>query len=267
MIATRRIEGLVLKVGPLGERDRLLTLLSEEDGITRVAVPGARNPKSTLAAASALTYLKLDLGGKSGLQRVRQLKVLHSYSSVGQQLETLAAAQAISELALMMVGNNDPQPRMLETVLIHLKRLENLAKEKPLNQQIALARCIQSCVHLLALGGYGLPVQECCRTGVRLNPPLGQWDWRCSLLPDEGFAIGSIPCSKIELNPSELALLQRLFYPDLPKDKSGEILGPKEVWLRLLTVVECWISNHLRKKSSSLAMLRESLNTHIHSYS
>ena len=44
----QRIKGLSLKVGPLGENDRLLTILSEENGISRFAIPGARKPSSRL---------------------------------------------------------------------------------------------------------------------------------------------------------------------------------------------------------------------------
>ncbi len=261
MTAYKRLEGLSLKVGPLGENDRLLTILSDQDGITRLAVPGARRPKSKLAAASPLTFLELHVTGRKGLQRVLQLKVLRSYSKLGQNLETLAAAQALAELSLMLVAGNDPLPGMLNTVLVHLERLEDLLTKNPLNSIDVLASSVQSCVHVLALGGYSLPVQACCKTGGLLTPPLGQWDWRCSLIPSEGFAIGSFSTASIQLNPSELALLQRLFQTNLPKRQDGELLGPKEVWLKLLTVVEIWIDNHLSKRVQALEMLREILIT------
>ncbi len=252
------LQGLSLKVGPLGENDRLLTILSDEEGITRLAVPGARRPRSKLAAAAPLTFLELHIGGRSGLKRVRHLKVLRSYSKVGEKLETLAAAQALAELTLLLVANNDPLPGMLNTVLIHLERLEEEGSNQTESLK-TLAKSVQSCVHLLALGGYGLPIQKCCHSGLPLNPPIGKWDWRCSLLPEEGFAIGSIPNAEIQLNPSELALLQRLLRPSLPKRNDGELMGPQEVWMRLLTVVEYWIGNHLHKSISALKMLRESL--------
>ena len=73
-MAERRLSGLALKVGPLGEHDRLLSLLVRQEGVTRVAVPGARRPKSSLAAAAPLTLLELQVGGRSGLSRVRQLR-------------------------------------------------------------------------------------------------------------------------------------------------------------------------------------------------
>ncbi len=254
-----RIKGLSLKVGPLGENDRLLTLLSDNEGITRLAIPGARRPKSRLAAAAPLTYLDLQITGKRGLKRVRQIKVLKSFSKLGEHIETLAAAQTLAELSLMLVANNDPQPNILNTILIHLERLEEITTFQE-DQRLVLAKTLQACIHLLALGGYGLPVQTCSRTGLELEPPLGKWEWKCSLIPEEGFIIGSIPNAEIQLNPSELALLQRLLNPTLPIKKNGELLGPKEVWLKLLRVVDKWIGNHLHKRVNSLKMLEDVVN-------
>ena len=101
-MAERTLVGLALKVGPLGEHDRLLSLLSDAEGVTRVAVPGARRPKSSLAAAAPLTLLELQVGGRSGLARVRQLRVLQSHAGLGRRLETLSAAQAFCDLCLQL---------------------------------------------------------------------------------------------------------------------------------------------------------------------
>ncbi len=249
----QKIKGLSLKVGPLGENDRLLTLLTLEEGIIRVAVPGARRPKSSLAATCAFTLLELNIVGKRNLRKVRQIKVLRSYSKLGGKLETLSAGQSITELCMMLVGTNDPNPEILQTVLIHLERLQKIEIE-PLE---VLANCVQSYVHLLALGGYGLPVQECCRTGTALNPPIGNWDWNCSFIPTEGFAIGEILNTEIKLNASELALLQRLLSPSLPLKKDGSLLGPSNVWMKLLQVIEIWIKSHLHGNLNSLKMLKD----------
>ena len=257
-MADRRIEGLALKVGPLGENDRLLTLLSDQVGVIRLAVPGARKPKSSLAGAVPLTLLELQVVGSRGLPRVRQLRVQHNFGAVGQRLETLAGAQALAELCMALVEGDDPINGLQDAVVIHLERLEAISRNSD-DASLALASTVQACVHLLALGGYGLPLQTCCRSGEALIPPIGQWDWRCSLMADEGLAIGSQPGAAVQLNPSELALLQRLPRAELPRRKDGELMGPTEVWLRLMAVVECWIRIHLPRPVRSLGMLREAL--------
>ena len=72
MSGDKRLSGLALKVGPLGEHDRLLTLLSDEAGVVRLAVPGARKPRSSLAAAVPLTLLELRF--IKGAKRIHKLQ-------------------------------------------------------------------------------------------------------------------------------------------------------------------------------------------------
>jgi len=255
VIVEKIVTGLALKVGPLGENDRLVTLLTYEEGILRIAVPGARRPKSRLAATSALTFLELQVGGKSNLLKARQIKILQSFSNLGEKIETLSAAQALTELSFFLVGNNDPQPQILEAILIHLRRLQ----KKEISQLEVLANCVQACTHLLALGGYGLPMHSCYKTSQELIPPIGDWDWSCSLIANEGFTIGKNKNAEIILNASELALLQRLLKPELPLKKNGEILGPFEVWMKLLNIIDLWIQSHLNQNLNSIQMLKKVL--------
>jgi len=251
-----RLEGLCIKASPLGENDRLITILTDVQGIVRLAVPGARRPKSSLAAAIPLTYLSLQIFGKRNLKSVRQIKILKSYSGLGKNIECLAAAQAITELTFLLVGNNDQQQNYLTCVLAHLDRiyLHDVSKEEDFKM---LSISIQSLIHLLAIGGVNLPIHHCCKTGAPIIPPLGNWEWSCYYLPNEGFSSMEDPQSNLKINASEVALLQRLLFPELPIKSNGELLGPKKVWLKILFIIETWISTQLEKDLSSLKMLRE----------
>ena len=249
------IEGLVLSSQPLGEQDRLLVVLSASEGLLRLSAPGARKPKSSLAAAVPLAQLRLQIGGGSGLRRIRQLQVLHHFGSLGASLAALAAAQALCELALVLVPSGQPAPELLTALLLHLGRLEALVALRGPEAE-ALAAAVQGAVQLLALGGYALPLQNCAHSGTPLEPPIGQWSWRCSLLPDAGLVIGDIPGAPVQLNPSELALLQRLLRPQLPRRRDGELLGPEPVWLNLLSLIGCWCREHLGRRLRALTLLR-----------
>ena len=120
-----------------------------------------------------------------------------------------------------------------------------------------LSMSIQSLIHLLAIGGINLPVNHCCKTGEPIIPPLGNWDWQCYYLPNEGFSTIEDPKSILKVNASEIALIQRLLFPELPIKSNGELLGPKIVWLKILSIVESWIFAQLGKQLSTLKMLRE----------
>ncbi|MFM9102243.1 MAG: recombination protein O N-terminal domain-containing protein, partial [Cyanobium sp.] len=52
------LEGLALSCKPLGEHDRLLTLLSESHGLLRLAVPGGRRPRSSLSCSPSGLQLR-----------------------------------------------------------------------------------------------------------------------------------------------------------------------------------------------------------------
>ena len=251
-----RIIGLCIKASPLGESGRLITVLTDDQGIIRLAAPGARRPKSSLAAATPFTYLSFQIFGKRSLKSVRQIKILKSYNGLGKNIECLAAAQAITELTFLLVGNNDRQQSYLSSVLIHLDRIYGYKNENQEDFKM-LSMSIQSLVHLLAIGGINIPVNFCCKTGEPIIPPLGNWDWKCHYLPNEGFSTIEDSESIIKVNASEIALLQRLIFSELPIKSSGELLGPKKVWLRILSIVESWISAQLEKELSSLKMLRD----------
>ncbi|MEB3156490.1 MAG: DNA repair protein RecO C-terminal domain-containing protein [Cyanobacteriota bacterium] len=256
MVRERLVEGLALRCSALGESDRLLTLLSEEDGLIRVAVPGARKPRSRLAAALPMAHLRLQVGGRD-LPRVRQLTLLRSFSGLGQRLETLAAAQALAELCLGLVPTGAPAPGWPAVALAHLGRLEEVVVEASERVE-ALAIAVQGTAHLLALGGYALPLGQCARTGEPLTPPLGDTLWRCSLLPEAGLVRGAAAGAAVVLTASELALLQRLPRPGLPRGRSGVLLGPERVWLRLLNVMEFWCDEHLGRRPRAFRLLRAS---------
>jgi DNA repair protein RecO (recombination protein O) len=254
-VPEQMLEGLALNCRALGENDRLITLLSESEGLTRLAVPGARRPKSSLAAAVPLAHLRLQAGGRGGLRRVRQLQVLRSHGALGQRLETLAAAQALAELCLRLVPSDAPAPGMLPNLLLHLGRLEQVVTERSERLE-ALAVAVQGSVHLLALGGFALPLQQCARSGAPLDAPIGDWDWRCSLLPSEGLVIGARSGARLLFNASELALLQRLPRPAPPRRRDGALMGPESVWLHLLDLVETWCAEHLGRGPRAFRLLR-----------
>lgn len=249
---------LSLKASALGERDRLLTVVTPEEGVTRLVVPGARRPSSSLAGAAPLRELRLLISrGRSPLGRVTQLEVRQAFAGLGQRLESLAAAQLLAELTLLLVSQGDPAPTGVELLRLHWQRLDQLIPgRQALRETVAIA--VQGSMHLLASGGLALPTGWCCGDHSPLAPPLGHWDWRCSFFPAEGFRRGRQPGAAMVLNASELALLQRLQRPVLPRRRAdGDLMGPLPVWHRLLRLLRFWIGQHLQRQPHSLGFLEQ----------
>ncbi|MEB3241958.1 MAG: recombination protein O N-terminal domain-containing protein [Synechococcus sp.] len=254
----RRLEGLCLRASPLGENDRLLVLLTEEQGLLKLAASGARRPRSSLAAAGALTLIKAQVARGRSLDRLRQMSVLHSYGRLGQRLELLAPAQWLLELAQLLIAENEPLQGALPLLLHRLGQLEALLNEPVALQRLeGLALMVQTSVQLLELAGVGLPLSVDLANGGPLVPPIGDWNWRCSLLPAEGFCSGRQAGAMLLLNASELALLQRLLRPQLPRRASGELMGPERVWRHLLDLLGLWCREHLGRTPKAMALLRQ----------
>jgi DNA repair protein RecO (recombination protein O) len=62
--------------------------------------------------------------------------------------------------------------------------------------------------------------------------------------------------ARVVLNASELALLQRLPRPAIPRRRDGELLGPLPVWLHLLDLMESWCDEHLGRRPRAFRLLR-----------
>ena len=60
------------------------------------------------------------------------------------------------EASAREVAAQDPVEGLLRMLLLHLERIEQRAQ----CPDLVLASTVQACVHLLTLGGYGLPLQS-----------------------------------------------------------------------------------------------------------
>jgi len=188
---------------------------------------------------------------------VTQLEVRQTLAGRGRRLESLAAAQLLAELVLLLVSQGDPAPLGVELLRLHWQRLDQLLPGQPaLRETVAIA--VQGSMHLLASGGLALPTGWCCGDHSPLAPPLGHRDWRCSFFPADGFHRGRQPGAAMVLNASELALLQRLQRPALPRRRAdGDLMGPWPVWQRLLRLLRLWMGQHLQRQPRSLGFLEQ----------
>ena len=176
MSRTYKATGINLKSMPLGEADRLLTILTREFGLIRAVAPGARKCKSSLSGRSELFVVNELLIAKGrSLDKITQAESLESYPRLSQDLLKLAASQYLAEMVLCQALSEQPQEELFCLLNEHLSRLERLPKTRG---DLVLAHLTHAVFHLLALGGITPQVQVCCLTQHPLTPDFTDPDWR-----------------------------------------------------------------------------------------
>ncbi|MEM8780906.1 MAG: DNA repair protein RecO [Cyanobacteria bacterium P01_G01_bin.49] len=250
MSRTYQATGIILKGMPLGEADRLVTILSPEWGLIRAVVPGARKQKSKLRGRSELFMVNQLLIAKGrSLDKITQADTLECYLGLSKELGKLAAAQYLAELVLSLALCDQPQTELYELFNEHLRRLERMSIAESLHAYLA-----QAVFHLLAIAGIGPQVQRCCVTQTALMPNFHDPSWRVGFsfeagglidltiketlqtalkIPSTPDSCSLLPTINYQLKATELILLQQLNYSSLPHP--GKII-PAEILDRVFTV-------------------------------
>ena len=165
--------GINLKGMPMGEADRLVTVLTKEYGLVRAIAPGARKHKSKLAGRSGLFVINeaLFIKGKS-LDKLVQAETVRSFPGLSKDLAKLTASQYLAEIVLSLALSEQPQEELYYLLIEHLGRIENAPSAH------VLACLAQATFHLLALAGVAPEVHRCCLSRSPLEIDLGNSDWR-----------------------------------------------------------------------------------------
>ena len=250
MSQTYKATGINLKGSPLGETDRLVTVLTSEWGIVKAIAPGARKYKSRLRGRSELFVINnlLIVQGRS-LDKIIQADTIYTYPGLSQDLGKLAAAQYLAELILYLALSEQSQLELYELLNEHLRRIEQLA-----NQQSVYPYLAQAVYHILAIAGVAPQVQACCLSQKLLSPNFATLNWQVGFSFERGSIVDLtlaelnhksentlnsrdiLKSINYKVNALELTLLQQLSCQALPQVES--ILGSKATNLSLDTA---WI--------------------------
>lgn len=221
---TYRATGINLKSMPLGEADRLITILTKEEGLIRAVAKGARKQPSKLGGRMepfVVNDLMLSRGRRtahldpqSTLQRIAQAETLHSFTYLRRSLTHLTAAQYLAEVVLALAISSATQEDLFVLLVEHLQRLEQAR-----DPEHSLPLLTHGLYHLLALAGVAPQVYTCqiCQTPVSPQPDR-----------DVHFSLGNggLVCDPCTFNhrireitlvsPTVLKALQQLPNPQLP---------------------------------------------------
>lgn len=168
MSRTYKATGINLKSMPLGEADRLVTVLTQEYGLIRAVAPGARKQNSSLGGRSSLFVVNELLIAKGrSLDKITQAETIGTYPGLSRDLGKLAACQYVAEIVVCQALSEQPQVELFCLLNEHLKRLEQLPSN---GEFLILAHLCHAVFHLLTLAGITPQVQECQLTHKPVIP-------------------------------------------------------------------------------------------------
>jgi len=211
MSRTYKATGINLKSSPMGEADRVLTILTREHGLVRAVAMGARKHNSSLAGRSGLFVVNQLLIAKGrSLDKVTQAETLESYPGLSRDLQKLTVGQYIAELCLFQALSDQPQEALFVLLNRYLKQLERSPKE------LVLPLLTLTLFQVLMLEGVTPEVQVCCATRQPLVPQPHTPQWRV------GF---SLPAG----GTVTLAVLEQLQQRQLPQHRAvTKTLGTRQ---------------------------------------
>ena len=93
------VRGLVIRTVNVGEKDKILTLFTEENGLMSVYASGSRVVKSKLlAAADLFCFADYVLYSKGDRYSVREAELIESFYGIRNSIEGLALAGYVAEI-------------------------------------------------------------------------------------------------------------------------------------------------------------------------
>lgn len=249
---TYTVEAIVLRRRPLGEADRILTLLSRERGKLSAVAKGVRKTQSKFGA-------RLDFFNRAivTLHAGRSLDIVTGANSVGGAWERIVDPDAFAFASYVAAAVDDLcEPGMAIPEMFDVVCEVHDALNKAITPG-AIAAAVD--LHLLAALGLAPELAACARCGDQLGRrPLA--GGRATLSP---FA-GGLICKRCAQDPALLAVSRR------PGERSLSVsarelaalralstaglaeLAGHEAFASLATITHPFVRHHLGKHSRSL---------------
>ncbi|MGL5811623.1 MAG: DNA repair protein RecO [Nocardioides sp.] len=238
-MALYRDEGVVLRTHKLGEADRIVTLLTRENGKVRAVAKGVRRTTSRWGSRlEPFTHVDLQFAEGRTLDVITQAETLSPFSAgLGSDYERYTAGTAMLEAAERLVIE-DKQPALQQFLLL-VGGLRAMVTGGHGPSQVLDSFLLRS----LAVAGYAPSFDDCARCGT-----AGRHRWF-------NPAAGGVLCAGCRLPGSAspaaeaIALLGALLSGDWPLVDAAEPRYAKEA----SGLVAAFVAWHVERGLRSLA--------------
>jgi DNA repair protein RecO (recombination protein O) len=213
-----RTDGLIIKEQNIGEKDRLVFVLTKSNGIIRAFAKGANNIKNQkCAATSLLAYSRLTIYKSRDSYIIGDAQSIKIFSKLRNDVVKMCLAQYFCELALVICPREMKAEKYLSLVLNSLYLLSEGKRAGDL-----IKPCLE--MRLASMSGY-MPDLRMCSVCGEYQPNM------MCFLPNRGV-LECADCRTdvhepaVLLNPSALTALRHTVYAD--DDKLFSFALPQE---------------------------------------
>ena len=152
-------DGLILKEQNIGEKDKLVTVLTRHNGLVRAFVRGAKSVKNRKNSSTGMfCFSKLSLYKTKDTYIIDEAEPIELFFELRNDLEKLSLAQYFAELVITLVQEDEPAEEYLRLIL---NSLHFLAKDKMPNEQVKAITELR----LMCIAGFMPNLVACDRCG------------------------------------------------------------------------------------------------------
>lgn len=152
--------GLVLRITEYKETDRILTVLTAEDGLLTLKARGVRSNRSKLkGACQLLTYAEFTVSEVRGFRFISEATAIEMFAGLRNDIVLLALGSYFAQLAEVLSQEDAASPALLSLILNALYALSKLQKPPRLVKAATELR-------LAAIAGYQPELSGCCVCGA-----------------------------------------------------------------------------------------------------
>jgi DNA repair protein RecO (recombination protein O) len=291
MSQTYKASGINLKSVPLGEADRIVTILTREFGLVRAVAVGARKPKSKLGGRGELFVVNhLMISKGRSLDKIAQAETIESYPALSRNLAKLTVAQYWAEVILHQTPGHDTTGAVFDWLC---QRLTDLAASE--TGLSPLVHLLYGIVQLLHLEGILPQVKRCSLSDQAVDPerigngrvifspaaggivlptdevaaPSASRGGTSTSAQEQSSAYGRSAQRALTLSASELMLFQQLLRVQealpqayAPPSELLNLADSAQEWLKVEQALRNYVQYHTDRPIRSAALLESCFLPH-----
>ena len=235
-------KALVLREVKYKDADKILTVLTQDEGKLTVKARGARRKSCKYAAASqALSYSEMTLFGNRGRWTINEAETIEQFLPLREDITALALASYFAEVLEAVSDEDSPDPAVLQLGLNSLYALSR-GLYAPGHIKAALE------LRLMCLSGFEPDVSGCAACG-RAEPTDAMFSLSGGVLHCRTCPPGT-PGPSLPVNPETVAAMRYVIFAEPKKLFSFSI--PEASEKQLAAVTEGFLLTQLDRGFGSL---------------